>query len=152
MTGKAAVSLSLTVVCAFFSGCSGDPNMPVLGKVHGKVTYKGQPVTSGRILFTPIEGKGAASGQNATGEIASDGSYEMTTFNTGDGAILGQHIVTVTVPQKGFEDIGKPDESGRIKYVLPKSITPSKYASVDKSPLRCTVREGNNPFDIELKD
>ena len=33
----------------------------------------------------------------------------------------------------------KPDASGQIKYELPKSLSPSKYATADKSPLRCTV-------------
>ena len=68
------------------AGCSGDPNMPKLGKVHGTVTYKGKPVDSGTVTFNPIPGKGGETGQNATGEIESDGSYEMTTFNTGNGA------------------------------------------------------------------
>jgi hypothetical protein len=130
-------------------GCSHDPNMPKLGKVHGKVTYKGQPLDGGHIVFNPATGKGGESGQVATGEINSDGTYEMTTFNTGDGAILGQHIVTVTF-QKG--EMPKPDEYSRINYVLPKNVTPTKYAAADKSPLRCTVGEGNNEFNIELKD
>jgi hypothetical protein len=130
-------------------GCSTDPNMPKLGKVHGKVTYKGKPLDGGHIVFTPATGKGGETGQVATGEINPDGTYEMTTFNTGDGAILGQHIVTVVV-QKG--EMPKPDEYSRIKYELPKNLAPTKYASADKSPLRCTVVEGGTTFDIELKD
>jgi hypothetical protein len=114
------------------------------------VTYKGQPVDNGRVLFTPATGKGGEGGQGATGEIATDGSYEMTTFNTGDGAVLGQHVVTVVVPQKG--EMPKPDATSRIDYKLPKNVTPSKYATADKSPLRCTVVEGSQKFDIELKD
>ena len=124
--------------------------MPKLGKVHGKVTYQGKPLDAGRVVFTPAAGKGGESGQSASGEIDSDGTYEMTTFNTGDGAILGQHIVTVVVPEKG--EMPKPDEYSHIKYVVPKNLTPAKYATADKSPLRCTVVEGGTKFDIELKD
>jgi hypothetical protein len=131
------------------AGCSGDANMPPLGKVHGKVTYKGKPLDAGHVVFTPASGKGGETGQVATGEIDSSGNYEMTTFSTGDGAILGQHVVTVTA-QKG--DMPKPDATGRINYVLPKNETPAKYASADKSPLRCTVVAGGTTFDIELKD
>ncbi len=133
-----------------FGGCSNDPNMPKLAKAYGTVTYKGKPLDGGHIVFTPAAGKGGETGQNATGEINSDGTYEMTTFNTGDGAILGQHIVTVVVREKG--EMPKPDASSQIKYELPKSLTPSKYATADKSPLRCTVVEGGTKFDIELKD
>jgi hypothetical protein len=125
--------------------------MPKLGKVQGKVTYQGKPLGSGRVVFTPAEGKGGESGHGASGQIESDGSYEMTTFNTGDGAILGQHIVTVMVPEKAGES-AKPDKYSQIKYVLPKNLTPAKYATADKSPLRCTVVEGKMTFDIELKD
>ena len=91
------------------SGCSADPNMPKLGKVSGKVSYQGKPVDAGRVVFTPVAGKGGESDQGASGEISSDGSYEMTTFNTGDGAVLGQHIVTVVV-RKG--EMPKPDADG----------------------------------------
>ena len=89
-------------------------------------------------------------GTGASGEVESDGTYEMTTFNTGDGAILGQHIVTVVVREK--MEMPKPDANSHIKYEVPKSLTPSKYASADKSPLRCTVVEGGTEFNIELKD
>jgi hypothetical protein len=131
------------------SGCSADPNMPKLGKVSGKVSYQGKPLDAGRVVFTPVAGKGGESDQGASGEISSDGSYEMTTFNTGDGVVLGQHIVTVVV-QKG--EMPKPDADGHINYVLPKNATPAKYATADKSPLRCTVVAEGMTFDIELKD
>jgi hypothetical protein len=147
----AAAGLSFAFSLAA-AGCGGDPNMPKLGKVHGKVTYKGQPVTSGHITFTPILGKGGETGQTATGEINSDGTYVMTTFNTGDGAILGQHTATVVVRDKMNEDLTKPDATGRIRYELAKPVTPPKYASVETSPLKYTVKEGTNEIDIELKD
>jgi hypothetical protein len=133
------------------AGCSGDPNLPKLGKVYGKVTYKGKPVEAGHIVFTPSGDKGGATGQNATGEIASDGTYDLTTFNTGDGAILGQHVVTVVVTEKGYV-MPKPKADSTIDYKLPKIESPKKYATADKSPLRCTVVEGKQEFNIELKD
>jgi hypothetical protein len=132
-------------------GCGDDPTKPKLGKVHGKVTLDGKPVERGHIVFTPVSGKGGETGQTATGEINSDGTFDLTTFDTGDGAILGQHIATVTVPEPGSENLGKPDASGRINYVLPKNTSPKKYEKADTSPLRYTVKEGSNAFEIELK-
>jgi hypothetical protein len=150
---RTTVSLmaGVSLLCSL-AGCSGDPNMPKLGRVHGKVTYKEKPVESGTVTFNPIPGKGGETGQNATGQIEPDGSYVMTTFNTGDGAILGQHVVAVVVREKGSENQGKPRADSTIDYTMPKIITPSKYVSIDTSPLRCTVKEGDNTFDIELKD
>jgi hypothetical protein len=132
-------------------GCSSyDRNMPKLGKVRGKVSYQGKPVSTGRVVFTPVSGKAGDSGQGASGEIDTNGTYEMTTFNTGDGAILGQHIVTVVVREK--QEMPKPDADSHIKYEVPKALTPAKYSTADKSPLRCTVVEGGTEFNIELKD
>jgi hypothetical protein len=150
MSGKAVISLlgALGWTLAL-GGCSVDPNLPKLAKVHGTVTYNGKPLNSGHIVFTPATGKGGETGEVATGEISPDGTYEMTTFSTGDGAILGQHIVTV---ESRSGEMPKPDATSRIEYKLPKNLTPAKYASVDKSPLRCTVRAGGTTFDIALKD
>jgi hypothetical protein len=153
MSVRATLSLTAGLgLVLSLGGCSHDANMPKLGKVHGTVTYKKKPVDGGHIVFTPAQGKGSDSGQGATGEINSDGTYELTTFNTGDGAVLGQHIVTVVVREKGNEALRRPDSNSHIKYELSKNLTPTKYATPDKSPLRCTVVEGGMQFDIELKD
>ena len=147
----AALGLSLGMTLVFV-GCGSDASKPQLGKVHGKVTQDGKPVDSGHIVFTPATGKGGETGQTATGEINSDGTFDLTTFDTGDGAVLGQHIVTVVIPEKGSENLGKPDASGQIDYRMPKNLAPKKYEKVDSSPLRFTVKEGKNDFEIDLKD
>lgn len=149
---RLAVVAIVAVAASAQAGCGGDPSLPKLGKVHGKVTYKGKPVAAGHIVFTPVEGKGGETGQNGTGEINSDGSYEITTFKTGDGAILGQHVVTVDVRESGTDAYPKPKADGTIDYKLPKNLAPSKYSTVDKSPLRCTVVAEGTTFDIDLKD
>ncbi len=78
--------------CIAVAGC-GDPGgpRPETAKVHGKVVYNGKPVTKGTVTFVPILGKGGESGESGNGPIESDGSFTLTTFNTGDGAIIGQH-------------------------------------------------------------
>lgn len=142
LAGLALLSLAL-------GGCSHDPNMPKLGRVYGKVTYNGKPVGSGHVVFTPAAGKGGDTGQTASGDIESNGSYELTTFKSGDGAILGEHVVSVEVREG---DMPQPKADSTIQYVLPKSVIPTKYSSPDTSPLRYTVKEGSNSFDIDLKD
>lgn len=154
MSVRTAMMMLVASVCVMLSaaGCSGgDPNMPKLGKVYGKVMYKGKPAEGGHIVFTPSSDKGGASGQSATGEIGPDGSFELTTFNTGDGAILGQHIATVTLTEKGYV-MPKPKADSTIDYKLPKIESPKKYATADKSPLRYTIVEGKNEINIELKE
>jgi len=141
------------VVFLLQAGCNGgDPAMPKLGKVKGKVMYKGNPVDAGHIVFTPAAGKGGETGQSATGEISSDGSYEMTTFNAGDGAILGEHVVTVELRKAGEDALPKPKADGTIDYKLPKSLGPVKYTKVGTSPLKHTVVAEGSTYNIELTD
>jgi hypothetical protein len=133
-------------------GCGG-AERPPMGRVSGKVTYKGQPVTSGSVIFTPVQGTGAAGGRVATGNIQPDGSYALTTFDTGDGAALGQYVVTVEA--RGQTTMTGPPIDPKTKrpmYVPPKSTIPEKYGSLDKTPLRYTVESGSKTIDLELKD
>jgi hypothetical protein len=148
-TCATGIALVFTLVA---QGCGRtDPAKPKLAKVSGKVTYKGQPLTKGRVVFTPVAGKGSESGQVASGDIESDGSYRLTTFDTNDGAVLGQHIITLQVYQGG-DDMGKPKPDGTFDYKLPKSAIPNKYTQADTSPLRYTVVEGTSTYDIELEE
>jgi hypothetical protein len=132
------------------AGCRGDSGRPPLGKVTGKVTLNGQPVTSGSVIFTPIAGQGGNTGQPAIGQIEPDGSYTLTTFNTGDGAILGQHAVTVET--RDMSKFTPPTKGQRIKYELPKSLTPRKYADPQTTPFRFTVEPGSNTINLDMKD
>jgi hypothetical protein len=148
--------LVLFTSAAALIGCGGDPNKPKLGRVSGKVTYNGQSVSKGVVSFVPSGGPGAQTGQSAAGEIGSDGSYALTTFEQGDGAVLGEHTVLVQAREDDPAIQGKgmpiPDSKGQLKIKPAKSLVPEKYATTEKSPLRFTVKEGSNVFDIELKD
>src|SRR5262249_17721375 len=64
-------SLVLAFSAAFLIGCS-NTDRPKLGRVSGKVTYHGQPVSKGIVSFVPRGGPGAQTGQGATGEIGED--------------------------------------------------------------------------------
>jgi hypothetical protein len=154
MLGKPAIPPPLLALGAaiLLAGCGGDPNKPPLGKVSGTVTYNGKPVTSGSVIFTPVAGQGAETGQVATGQLESDGSYTMTTFDFGDGVVLGQHVVTVEARGEDINRLNQPKPDGTIAYILPKPIVPPKYTSPATSPLRYTVEAGGKTIDLDLKD
>lgn len=90
--------LLLSVCTLSLFGCgSGLEELPV-AYVTGKVTLNGEPVTSGRIFFYPVaesESGGSKTGKPAQGELATDGSYELSTYGRDDGAVPGKHYVTV---------------------------------------------------------
>jgi len=135
-------------------GCgSGGGTRPLLGTTHGTITYKGKPVPRGTVSFTPMAGeRGGASGVPAIGQIQSDGSYELTSYDTGDGAVLGQHFVTIKAQGETKKMHGMPRPAEAQKIARGNLIIPVVYSDPTRTPLRSTVEEGDNKIDIALKD
>jgi hypothetical protein len=135
------------------AGCGS--GRPELAPVSGRVTYGGKPVTSGRIHFWPQEGP------KASGRIGEDGTFELTTYEPGDGAVLGKHTVTIEAtvvhesgpqPRSMEEEIemfGDPDaaplEPARIEHLVPE-----KYSKRDTSGLEREVTRDGNEFTFDL--
>lgn len=144
---------ALVITLVTMAGCG--PSYPETAPVTGKVTLDGQPLSTGKIVFYPKEGR------PAMGQIEPDGTYTLTTFEEGDGALPGEHKVTIKATEvvggqmpKSFEEEvalgtkGGPTMSpGELKW-----LAPSKYAQRETSPLAATVTlEGENQIDFELK-
>src|SRR5262245_39545204 len=75
--------------CAFaalslIAGCRNAHELDT-APVTGNVLLNGKPLTSGTVTFVPPKGR------VANGEIRSDGSFELSTYRAGDGAIVGPH-------------------------------------------------------------
>lgn len=136
LRGSCFVGLAVAVL--FLSGCGS--GRPKTASVHGKVTYKGQPVPRGTVTFIPDGGTAA------TGEIGSDGSYTLTTFRKGDGAIPGTHKVVITAMQ---DRSSQPLEAWS---PLAPPIIPTKYMNLSTTDLRAEVKEGENVCDFVLED
>jgi hypothetical protein len=81
-----------TMILAF-AGC-GPGNGLTMGRVSGVVTYKGQPVELGEVLFLPDSEKGN-NGVPSMSAINKDGTYTMSTQESGDGVIAGYHKVGI---------------------------------------------------------
>jgi hypothetical protein len=109
-------------------GCGSNAG-PYVGKtvpVKGKVTYKGKPLTRGEILFEPD------SGREANGNIQPDGTFELSTFKAGDGAIPGKHRVAVSGTSK-------------------KDAVPVKYKNTSSSKTEVEVAEGKSEYIVDFK-
>jgi len=98
--------------------------------VKGKVTLKGQPLTKGIVRFEPD-----GYGRMATGEIQGDGTFVLTTYEKGDGAVVGQHRVFVT----------GTGSSPR------KELVPKKYTAPENSKLTADVDPEHTEFTFDLK-
>ncbi len=66
---------------------------PPLAPVRGQVTFRGQPLAGGTIVFTPDPQRGG-SGPQAWAEIGPDGRYALCTGGK-NGAVPGWHRVTI---------------------------------------------------------
>jgi hypothetical protein len=117
------------------TGCNTSGIHPVSGKV--KFTDGPMPTAEvATIRFEPVQGT-TKEGQfkPASGRIAPDGSYRLTTLEPDDGAFAGDYKVTFTI---------------RKEYMGQGSLVDSKYTAASTTPLSATVKSGKNSFDFEI--
>ena len=96
--------------------------------VEGQVIYQGQGVAGAVVVFSPVDDASAAmSGKAANGNADEDGRFTLSTYEMGDGAIVGKHRVSVST-----EDPLKP---------LPGKVP---------QDLIVEVKPGSNDVTIEL--
>jgi len=144
---RQVVLLSALILTA--AGCGGKGS---LSKVRGVVTLDGAPLAGATVSFVPVEGKGRI----ASGQSGSDGSFELTTFRTDDGALSGDYRVVVVVEEPNYPDsktmsdeqkqqarIGTMSPQGKKKQAEKKSKRPPQipeiYSDVKKTPLKEVV-------------
>ena len=114
-------------------GCDGG-GTPHLGKtvpVKGRITYQGKPLIRGSVTFEPED-----SGREAEGKIGPDGTFILTTFKEGDGAMPGVHRVKVG--------------NGAVGPSL-KDAMPTKRKNPRDSTVTVEVVEGKTEYDIDFK-
>lgn len=86
--------LSLTSLLLMLAGCSSSEFD--LAPVVGKVTLEGKPFSWGSVMFSPIAQAGEIeSGKPAFGVLAADGTFELSTYSEKDGAVIGDHWVSI---------------------------------------------------------
>jgi hypothetical protein len=150
----------LAVVLSSGVGCR-QSDRPATTPVRGTLTYRGQPVAGATVSFL-----GRNSPRIASGETDEHGRFQLTTFDTNDGAVLGNHVVTVYKPAETMEPMGidpnldpqayaeamEKAAARAIKAQAAGSALPARYADPKTSELRREVSEGENVIDIELVD
>ena len=126
--------LSLSVLLLCFCGCPASSGN--IGLVEGVVTLDGTPVEGAFVRFYPETGRGSS------GKTDKDGHYELRYTRSEDGAIIGNHKITIsTEVEADYEQ--DPDE-GRAESV------PKKYLDRKKTELTATVESGRNNINFDL--
>jgi len=122
------------LVCA---GCGGASvaTHPVEGQI---VRADGSPLDTGRVEFRGTASDGSV--VNAHGRIESNGTFRLTTFTEGDGAIAGEHQVIVLNPAVTDGDGPAPPDP-----------FPARYRSYESSGLTANVEPGENKITLQLE-
>lgn len=122
----------LLLAGVMLSGCGGSGKPE--GSVSGKVTYNGNPVTSGTVNFLSPAGVGAQATIN-------NGAYQV------NGPLAtGEYSVYVAPP------LPMPQPPGTKLAPPPKFDVPAKYQDVKLSGLKVTVKVGRNDLPVAIKD
>ncbi len=153
-------ALMLAALCLTIAGCGG-PERPEMVPVSGVVLDKdGKPVVGAQVVF-----KNANAPREAQGTTDSEGKFRLTTFENFDGAVIGEHKISVAKVQTdaSFDDADAEDPSaaygagmdaaaeGNMEATR-KHELPEKYANAETSELvRTVTKEGPNEFEIKLE-
>jgi hypothetical protein len=101
--------------------------------VHGHVSYRGAPLESAALTFSPASGRPVSA-------TVSNGEYSVELM---PGEYTAVVLIGVNVP-KGYKE-GDP-------IPPPSIVLPEIYTSPSKSPLKAMVAAGKNePIDFDLK-
>jgi hypothetical protein len=155
--------------CVLAAGCSAS-GRPAIAPVRGTVTYRGQPVAGATVVFLC-----SGAPRLAVGKTDERGEYQLTTYEKNDGAMIGNHVVTVKKRSPGTETpdpsvagTGEALQGEALAKAIAQSmressqqakqaekagsLVPAKYAYLKSSDLRKDVVDGENVINIDLTD
>ena len=119
------------LTCLATTGCGS------YGSVSGKISYKGEPLTGGTVLFFP----GSAGAVSSV--IGPDGGYKVDNVPAGP--------VTIAVETKSAQPFSPPDKAPTADAAPKTAALPDAYSDPKGSGLTYTVKAGPQTHDIDLK-
>lgn len=133
--GTRPLAFGLLLSSVALCGCGGDGLATY--PARGTVTFPdGKPLAGGSIIFQSTEHP-----VTARSPILDDGTFELGTYQPGDGAVEGEHRVAILPP--------KPQRDTDEGAVLPD--IDAKYQNPERSGLVYEVQpDGDNQFEITV--
>jgi hypothetical protein len=135
------IRFSFLVATLAVTGCGSG-----VGSVTGKVTYGGQPLPSGTVIFHAPDGR---TGHSAIGQ---DGSYEIRDVPVGTVRVSVQSHSRIP---DGLSKAAMRDPDFKAPKTLPQGLRlvniPQRYGNPSRSGLRYAVISGRQTYDITLE-
>jgi hypothetical protein len=128
---------------ALLAGCTSQgPTLPATVEARGKVLLPdGRPLPGGRVTLNPQ----AATEVEAFGDVNPDGTFTLTTYKPGDGAVPGTYVVTVS-PFNYRSKTGSPTKIAAAGQI------PARYGDAGTSGLKVTINpDGGNDLTLKLR-
>ena len=126
--------LVFTMFAAALIGCGGGNTAPVNGRVKFKDGSDVSVLAGHTVTFETD-----ADRMSGYGDIQADGTFKITTVTANDGALIGNHRISITPPEP------PPDAP------LPKPLIHPKYNDYATSGLTAEIKPGPNNIDLELE-
>lgn len=97
--GRWFTVLAGLALTALATGCGGGDF--ATATAGGRLMCDGRPVANVTVIFEPIaSGNSALSGKQALAETDAQGEFQLSTYSTRDGAVVGKHRVRVAAPDR----------------------------------------------------
>lgn len=151
-------TIALVAVAFAAGGCSRPSEWksmrPPTHAAGGVVTYRGQPVVDGLVVFltNPSYEKWKYGEVAAIGVTDADGRFRLRTFQPGDGAVAGRHTVLVQKTTQATPD-GKPVTAADLEPSADGTragIDPGRLVEVHHLPERYRLRD-QTPFTADVE-
>ena len=126
----------ITSICLFATGCGGNDYQEVpIYPLSGSLFVNGMPAHGAYLTFHPGDNVGLSKGNKPFARVGEDGVFQVTTYDTGDGAPAGSFQVTVYWPEDPNARGPSPD---RLR---------GKFASPENSPLTPNISATTKVLD-----
>ncbi len=121
---------------------------PRTHRVTGRVVAEGVPIAGAKVVFftlSPVNGRD----YSAFGYTDARGRFTLQTFRDGDGAVAGEHHVTIE--KLTFENPASSLDAAEVRPPKETSHLPERYRSPKTSGLNATVDpKGRNTFVFSI--
>ncbi len=132
-----AVGLTATLLAV--AGC-GRPGTAPTAPARGTVLIHGAPADDVRVMFIPTKGR------PAIGDTDAQGNFILTTFAREDGAVPGEHRVTISDRKHIWGPGMKAPTNSKERF-------PKQYQGEGTTPWKVEVKSGEeNEFKLEVAD